>query len=91
MNKWEIKNRNWPNWTELLDWWGALDGTGLEVSEIKIKIGIYVNILHCKVLMSEEWKGEVKHIVIDSVRRTDKKCLYAFLIMDQRLSEELPF
>ena len=54
MNKWEIKNRNWPNWTELLDWWGALDGTGLEVSEIKIKIGIYVNILHCKVLMSEE-------------------------------------
>ena len=43
-----------------------MDGTGLEVSEIKIKIGIYVNILHCKVLMSEEWKGEVKHIVIDS-------------------------
>ena len=40
--------------------------------------------------MSEEWKGEVKHIVIDSVRRTDKKCLYAFLIMDQRISEESP-
>ena len=36
---------------------GLLDGAGMEVSEIKIKIGIYVNILHYKVLMSEEWRG----------------------------------